>query len=706
MNATKTLLASVYVMFAFILSLSFAGNLTVTLNDMVTMDGIEGVTAYIYDDSDNVLVAQQNSGADGRICVQGLNGNYVIRTVREGYANGYFTAHVGASQSVDAGNLLLVPLATLTLSVQDNASAPLDNGIVKVMQNGDVVVAQVNGASGTVQVSPGDYVIIFSAPFHTQQPFHVSLLPGESMSIASALKPTQVDTFPSVGSVTATLSTASQVDAGTVVKLRAVAHYTDSHDEDVTAVAQWDMDGAGAFYMPELIATVYGTHNIRAVYNGRSDTKPLSVRFGDVRSLDVRASATSIYTGQTSTLTSYVLDQYSNSMATTNVNYSTTCGTVQGSVFSSGSTCTAVITGVYTANASMNDSVTITVSQRDSGTDSHSSSGSYHSKSSSTNTSTSTAGSNTAGKTDKTNGTATTSTTEEIKSIKFVFPPTAYVGDTVEVSVLDEESNPVSGVVISVKRPDGTAISLVSSKDGKVSFVVFAPGDYKLSSSKYTVIGSDTLTAKPIPVIEKPPHQDKQSLNTTSTVNTGLGEAGTYTDRGIVDTIVAAFTGEISPVDAIKATLPLWLIVGGVMFAAAIFFVVYTFLAGNAPPENEPKNESADQRVAVLHAVTAPAKDELAGMKQRTASKEPGATAPARSDGQESRQRVASKEPASAAPVKSDEPATGQGRVGGDVSGHKKAKPEGRVEDEIAQLEHDLEEKMQRLKELKRSRGQ
>lgn len=655
MTIRNTLIALVFAIVVFASPL-MAGTLTGKIADGVTLAGVDGAQVYVYD-TDNVLISQLATEQDGTFTIQNVTGHLTIRVVRAGYSNGIFTANLGSGVT-NMGNLLLVPLATLRVSVKDNASAPLTNGMVRVIQDGNEVVARFDGASGDIQVSPGDYFVVFSAPFHTEQAYRVIVAPGEVKSLTSALEPTSIDMTPIVQAVDVQLGN-SNVGAGSEVTLKAIATYNDGHTEDVTYAAAWDSNGAGSIYLPVLVATGAGTRTITASFGGKSGSATLTVDFGMVRALDVQASQTQIYTDQSVTLTSYLVDVYGNRQATSSVNYSTTCGSVQGNVFSSTSACTAQVTSVYTANAGLNDTVLITVSKRNS--DSNSRSRSYEGGSSSRTTSSS---SDTSGADSGIlSQTQNPQPQDTVTLVKFIFPPLAYVGDVVEVTVLDSRSNPVDGVLITVVMPDGRDISLVTTNGGKVTLIPATPGDYIFKSPRYVVSGTNVLTVKEVQMVDKPPVKPLD-LGGQDITQPNTNTESVPQQRDMLGAIFAAFSGEISPADAIKATMPLWTILGVLIFAAAVFFVVYTYMVGGTHPAAVPPeqaNERSRQEVRVPASSVQVAVGEMA--------------------------------PASNVPQAFVEPKQ-QSKAKGKEQARK-------VNDEIESLEQELREKMARLKRLK-----
>lgn len=650
----RAVILTFFFLFTVFAAHAYAGTLTGKIVDAMSMGGVAGAQVNVYD-SGNVLVAQLSSAADGTFSQAGLSGHYTVRVSAAGYSPSVFTASVDAG-TADMGNLLIVPQAMIRVFVKDNASISLPNGTVRVVQNGNEVVARLDGASGDIYVSAGDYEVIFSAPFHTEQSFHVSLVPAGTVTLVSALEPTSIDTSPVVQSVTVSLGSQS-VGAGTEVTLNAIATYTNGHVEDVTAAAVWDAGSAGTIYLPTLLATSAGNHTIRATFGGKSGTSVLSVGFGQPRSLSVNAAPASAYTGEPVTLTSTVVDQYGNAQVTTNVNYSTTCGSIQNGVLYSQDACTAVVTAVSNANTSLTGTVSVAFTKKDSRTYEPSSRKSSTSGGGATSTS---------NVTDSGTGTIIGSDNKDMGKpladgsvLKFVFPDVAYVNSAVEVSVLDSASNKVDGVVIVVVMPDGRQFSLVTSNGGKITFIPATAGDYTLKSNKYVISGANTITVKEVPLVVKPP------IRTLDTSKYAAPEpAAPVADNNnydMVGAILAAFSGDMSPADAIKATMPLWTILGALIFAAAIFFVIYTFMAGNAQPHSEEQVQAgAGQKVQVA-------------VSKGAVSPEAPTLAPA-----------VSKPPAKVKAVK---------------------EPSRAIDSEIASLEDELKEKMARLKRLKEQRG-
>ncbi len=668
MTIKNIILAFVF-LFAILASPVAAGSLTGKVVDAMSMGGIANAQVNVYD-SGNVLVSQLTSAADGTFSLANATGHYTVRVVDTGYSSSSFTADVGASSAVDMGNLLLVPQATIHAVVNDNASAPLANGFVRVMQGGNEVVARLDGASGNLYVSPGDYDVIFSAPFHAEQSYHVSLAPAGTITVTSTLEPTAVDTTPVVQSVAVGLSSAT-VNAGSEVTLTATATYNDGHQEDVTSAATWNSGGAGTIYSPKLVAASAGAHSVSALFGGKSGTSTLTVNFGQVRSLSLQASNTNVYTTDPVSLTALEVDQYGNGQATANVDFGTSCGVVQGSTFSSQNACTATVTATSRTNASLIGSVTILVTKKD--TSSNYDPSKRRTSGTGSDTNVTPTGNNTGTDTGTNTGNSGTEPTKPPLSgstvLKFVLPESAYVGDTIEINVLDSNSNPVDGVVVTVVMPDGRSVSLVTKNGGKLTFVPATTGDYTFKSSKYAISGTNVVTVKEVPLVSKPPIKP---LNMSQNQG-GDVDAASGVSSDMLGAILAVFAGEMSPADAIKATMPLWTILGALIFAAAIFFVVYTYMVGNAQPHDEhmPAHAEQNQRVRVTVGDMA--------TRESVSPSESVAAAPA----------MAQKEPRPAKEKAPKEP---------------REQPK-KADSEIDGLEFELREKMARLKRLKEERG-
>ncbi len=603
-------------------ALANAGNITAKFIDLNSASPIADVNVNVYD-ADNILVSQVQSLNDGTILITGLDGVYTLRTFKQGYDNGYFTAQVNADDQTDFSNLPLVPKASLHVNVYDNSNNPISDGVVKVIQNGNVVVAEFRGSSGDITLSAGTYDAIFSAPFHSSDMFSITLLPGDSQVLTSSLQPSPIDLTPVVVDVRVELSSSS-ITAGDEISVKSIATYNDAHEEDVTAVSQWDAGGSGTLILPKLIATVYGSHDITATYGGESGSAALSVALGRVESFDLQSSSTSIYTDESASLTSYLVDIYGNLEATSDVAYSTTCGSVQGPVFRSSSACTATITSTYNPDNSLTDNIAITVSARSSSSSS-SSSGGYQSSSSSggssSSSSSSTSDEQASDDAAQSSGGGHTDASEDDNvelAVKFVFPPSAYVGDKVTVIALDANSDPMQGMVITVERPDGKTISLVTNDEGEASFVPGFEGEYILGSSKYVVLGERSIYVNAVPSADlSQVNGNSAEGNNENQSSSASGSETSPSDddggRSILDTIFAAFAGEMSIADALRTTLPLWLIIAAVLFAAAVFFVVYTFFVGREAVKRSAPDEPSDEEVAVVEQLAQkPAGDDAA----------------------------------------------------------------------------------------------
>ena len=188
----------------------------------------------------------------------------------------------------------------------------------------------------------------------------------------------------------------------------------------------------------------------------------MNVENGDVESLTITASKTSLYVKQKSTITCNLRDVYSNIFTSSeDVTCTTTCGTLNANEFSSNSVCTAIITCVYNADNSINSTITIKVNEEDSGSNSGSSSGS----------------------TKTTTTTQTTPTTptiveeeeeveEELTTIKFVLPDDIVEGGLIEIVVTDINGDPVEGIEITIGSNNGK-FTLTSDSNGLISFELF-----------------------------------------------------------------------------------------------------------------------------------------------------------------------------------------------------------------------------------------
>ncbi|MEM0438008.1 MAG: carboxypeptidase regulatory-like domain-containing protein [Candidatus Micrarchaeia archaeon] len=599
MTAKNTIAMALLVLVSFF-SAVFAGSITGTVTDMQSGAPVSGASIYVYD-SENVLAAQVQSSETGTFTVNSVSGSYTIRTISAGYSNGYFTATVGESETLNMGALLVVPNAQVTFTVKNASGQQISGCIVKAIQNGNEVVKAVSGCSGTMQLSPGDYDILFEAPFYVSNSQAVSLGPADSAELSPALDSSPINTMPVVVSV-AVQASDTTLTAGDEATLSAVAHYNDGHDEDVTMSATWDTGNAGALYLPALIAANAGSRTVRATFLGVTGSATLTIVHGEPKRLDLTASSNSVRVGQQATLSSYLEDAYSNRWATNDVAYTTTCGAISGSTFTApSSACTAHITAVYNPNPALNDTITVSVTKQEEEKD-------KDKPKPGTSTSTNTSSPTTTAPSTPTvppAGGNTTSNTGAPSTVKVIMPTKGYVGEEVTVTVLDSNSDPLKGIVLTLVWPDGTKVSLVTSRKGEAKFTPHVAGKYKIVSAKYAIVGDTEFEA-----VEKPGAPTNGSQPKPIVPIVGGGQEGNESqpqgpERSILGTIFAAFAGEISPADAIRATMPLWLVVGGIILAAALFFVVYTFLAGKLPDPDEksaagPETQPQPQKEVVV----------------------------------------------------------------------------------------------------------
>ncbi|MCX8206100.1 MAG: carboxypeptidase regulatory-like domain-containing protein [Candidatus Micrarchaeota archaeon] len=593
MAAAKTIAIALLALVS-IFGAVFAGSITGTLNDAATGNPVAGATVYAYD-ADNVLISQAQSSAAGVFTITGVSGPHTLYIVRAGYSNGYFTAEVGDAENLNLGALQLVPNSQVSFTVKNTSGQQVSGCVVKAIQTTGEVVGAVSGCSGTLQLSPGDYDITFEAPFYVSKSVPVSLGMGESTALSPVLDSSPINTMPTVVSVTVQASDTTPT-AGDEVILSAAAHYNDGHDEDVTMSATWSHGNAGALYLPVLVVNSSGAHTVTATFLGVSGSVQLSVAPGAPVALDLTASKTSVTTKQQVTLAPALQDAYGNRWATSDVAYTTTCGTISGNTFTApSSACTAHITAVYAPDHSLNDTIAISVTAQDEEKDRDRDT---RPKANATSNTTSTAPS-TPSVPAKPPSNATTGTS----TIKVVLPASGYVGDEVTVTVLDTNSDPLKGIVLTLVWPDGTKVSLVTGKGGEAKFTPHVKGKYKVASTKYAIVGDTVFEA-----LEKPEPAPTNASNKpivpggSGAGDSGSGTAPTGPDRGILGSIFAAFAGEISAADAIRATMPLWLVVGGIILAAALFFVVYTFLAGKLPDPDDGVQAAEPQKEVVVAA--------------------------------------------------------------------------------------------------------
>ena len=124
--------------------------------------------------------------------------------------------------------------------------------------------------------------------------------------------------------------------------------------------------------------------------------------------------------------------------------------------------------------------------------------------------------------TTKTTTTTTTTTTtvkpvveeeieEELTTIKFVLPDDVLEGGSIEIVVTDLNDNPVEGIEVIIMGPDGEKNILISDSNGFMSFKTESFGNYFLYSEEYTIAGTRVIYVKSL-------MPDVSELNNTQVV--------------------------------------------------------------------------------------------------------------------------------------------------------------------------------------------
>lgn len=544
------------------------------------------VNVDVYDYDSNLLLFSVSSEMDGTLNIDEMDGKYTLRITKENYLNEKLEQTMVNGSNVDLGDKFLVPLSKVNVEVS-NSSQPI-NAVVTIQEDVDTIVDGFEGSNGELNVLAGSYTIFVYASNHIQKSFSIDLMPGEVKDVNYVLEYSNETLFPSVVSIEVELSDNS-VDAGDEVDLRAKAIYNNGDEKDITSVINW-VSTAGETYGNELITRNVGEHLISATYLGRTGSSVLSVSNGEVISLTVSAGKTSVKVNEKTTLTYNLEDIFSNVFATDDVNCTTTCGTLNGNEFSSSSVCTATISCVYNPNNDINSTITISVTEDSSGSSSSGSSGSTGTTTTTTTTTTQT----------------TTTTTEpvveeeeeQLTTIRFILPQDVEEGEMIEIIVTDASGEPVESVEIIVMDPKDERVTLVSNVNGVISLRATTFGNYFLYSEDYTILGPRVVYVKSLmpevsdvdttPVVLRP----EPIIPIRNETETEPFEE----DVSMFNILTATISGEMNIVDALKATVHLWILVAITLISAAVFFVVYTYVIGksidedsNAKPDNVEK---------------------------------------------------------------------------------------------------------------------
>jgi hypothetical protein len=588
----------IFILFLFLPLLS-AGTLSMHFVDLNTMSSVSDVNVDVYDYDSNVLLFTVSSEVDGTLNMDEMDGKYVLRFSKENYLNEKLEQTMVNGTDVDLGDRFMVPLSKVNVNVS-NSSQSL-NAVVTIQEDVNTIVDGFEGSNGELNVLAGSYTIFVYAPNHVQKSFPIDLMPGEVQNKNYVLEYSNETLFPSVVSVEVDLSETS-IEAGDEVELNAKAIYNNGDEKDITSVIDWDST-AGYVYGTELITKNIGEHTISATYLGKTGSSVLTVSNGEVVSLTISASKTSIEINEKSTLTFNLEDVYSNVFTTTDVNCTTSCGTLNGNEFSSSSVGAATISCVYNPNNDINSTITINVNKDDDDSGSSGNSGSSGSTRTTTTTTT----------------TQTTTTTivpeveeeeEKLTSIKFILPQGVEEGEIIEIIVTDVDGEPVEFIEITIMDPENEEITLVSNANGVISLRANAFGNYFLYSEDYTIVGPRVVYVKSLmpevgeanttPIVLRP----DPIIPVRNETENELAEE----DPSVYGILAATISGEMNLIDALKATVHLWILVAITLISAAVFFVVYTYVIGKSiSDDSNVKSDDVEKtRFSVSESESAP----------------------------------------------------------------------------------------------------
>ncbi len=570
----KRLFVLYILLFAFV-SAAFVEGHVVDTNG----NALEGVDVKVYS-LDNLLLAQNSTDANGYYYVGNVSGYVKIRAVKAGYST-YQSTELIPDTGKSGYDFMLVQDAIIHY---DFSSLPRADDGFFVVRQGSSATYIAYGASGDLEVSPGSgYALKFVIPSDASYDidFSKTLNPGDYEVVTYNNNPKSPAL--QLNSLDLTLDSTS-ADAGDEVKVKVEAHWNlQDYDGDVTNAVNWELNGVGELYLPRLIVTKSGDTEISVSLFGVSDSETIHVNPSAPVSLTVRPDRTCAETDESILLTAYLEDQFGNEWVTNDVSYTTNCGTISSSRIRSESECTAHITATYNPNTNLTYSFSVRFEESNSGS-SGSSSGSSSSSGTTTTSSwaSSYSDSSTSDEDNFPEPEPQVNVVEEEKEpsmARVIYPDRVYVGDEFTLVVVDDENEPLSSVVVVLHRPDNKTVSLPTDKKGTVKYTSYIPGNYTVEVSGYELKESvqfEVVEVK-IPVkdnvvvVNTKPNKPKPVVLNTQTPES---------PRSMLDTIVAAFKGDVSLADALRATMPLWIFIAVILLLAALLFVAYSYMVG------------------------------------------------------------------------------------------------------------------------------
>ncbi|MEM4389908.1 MAG: carboxypeptidase regulatory-like domain-containing protein [Candidatus Micrarchaeia archaeon] len=487
-------------------------------------------------------------------------------------------------------------------TVRNGTGAPVGGAIVQALQGavvrGSAVSDAVTGAY-SISLEPGIYNVTATKTNYTSQTVTNVGVSAQVDFVINPIPPSATLSYLVVTPASASLA------AGAQQAFTATAYYSDTSSQDVTSLANWSVTGgigtinaSGVF-----TATRAGSGSVVATYQNVSNSSSVTVTPGPLYRLAVSPASATVTVGYTQHFTASGLDYYDNSLGTISdaeLEWSVSggVGTIDaGGVFTATTVGSGTVMARYKTNTSINGTASVTVQAQQAG-GGGAGGGGGGSGGESQNKSYLGQPCRTSddcfygqcinfickvpeigGPTGEENVSVTppaANITPPKETVQLLAPQVVEKGEEVVLTLLTLDGRPIAGARIVVMPPIDPSFTLLTNASGMASFTALREGIYSFATPDYNLKSNVTTRAitvsPPAPPINVSPPAPVENVSNVTVVTPPADFATALLN--------ALRSSANSLVNAMSTSLPMWIVVGTVLFAALLLIVVYMVLYG------------------------------------------------------------------------------------------------------------------------------
>ncbi|MEM3031101.1 MAG: carboxypeptidase regulatory-like domain-containing protein [Candidatus Micrarchaeia archaeon] len=486
-------------------------------------------------------------------------------------------------------------------TVRNGTGAPVGGAIIQALQGAVVRGSAVSDATGNYSISlePGIYNVTATKTNYTSQTVTNVGVSAQVDFVINPIPPSATLSYLVVTPASASLA------AGAQQAFTATAYYSDTSSQDVTSLANWSVTGgigtvnaSGVF-----TATTAGSGTVAATYQNVSNSSSVTVTPGPLYRLAISPASATVTIGYTQHFTASGLDYYNNSLGTINDaalewSVSGDVGTIDaGGVFTATTVGSGTVMARYVTNTSINGTASVTVQAQQGGGGGAGGGGgggggesqnkSYLGQPCRTSDDcfygqcinfickVPEFGGPTGGENVSVTPPAANVTPPK-ETVQLLAPQIVEKGEEVVLTLLTLDGRPVAGARIVVMPPIDPSFTLLTNASGMTSFTALREGTYSFATPDYNLKSNVTTRAitvtPPAPPINVSPPAPVENVSNV-TIATPPADFATAL-------LNALRSGANSLVNAMSTSLPMWIVVGTVLFAALLLIVVYMVLYG------------------------------------------------------------------------------------------------------------------------------